>query len=104
MRSFAQTTFSILPKNARLYRIGGDEFAVLYFGADKKDVDYFLKKVENNLDKDLLPFGISYGWAAFDKEAEFNNAYRSADEILYKNKAAFWKNYSSQTMKEIKAD
>ena len=101
LRSFAQTIFSILPKNARLYRIGGDEFAVLYFDADKKDVDYFLKKVENNLDKDILPFGISYGWAAFDKEAEFNNAYRSADEILYKNKAAFWKNYNSQTMKEI---
>lgn len=104
LRSFAQTTFSILPKRARLYRIGGDEFVVLYFGADKKDVDYLLKRIENNLDKDALPFGISYGWSAFDKESEFNNAYRIADEMLYKNKAAFWDNYNSQTVKENKAD
>ena len=93
LRSFGQTTLSVLPSNAKLYRTGGDEFAVMYSHASESDVNDFLRTLEGAVDTKALPYGFSYGYSSFEKAVEFNSAYKEADTMLYKSKDAFWGKY-----------
>ncbi len=102
LSKFGHCVLSLLPKRARLYRIGGDEFAIVYSKANKEDVDVLLKTIEDKINLDDIPFGVSYGYSSFEKECDFKNAYKSADEMLYKCKNNYWANHNSDMLKEQK--
>lgn len=91
---FGEMTRSVLPERAKFYRIGGDEFAILYPKAREDDVKKLMEKVKSEVDGDEVPFSFSYGYTEFNKSDEFNAAYKSADQMMYKNKEAFWKEYN----------
>ena len=93
LRSFGQTTLSVLPSDALLYRTGGDEFAVLYSHASESDVIDLLKTIEGVTDTQALPYGFSYGYSSYEKAEDFNSAYKDADTMLYKSKDKFWGKY-----------
>ncbi len=100
LRELGRSVLSSLPGKARLYRIGGDEFAIIYPKAQKEDVDALLKKINDKINLDHLPFGVSYGYSSFDKECDFINAYKKADEMLYNHKNNYWANHSSDLLKK----
>lgn len=100
LSKFGHCVLSSLPKGARLYRIGGDEFVIIYSKAKKEEVDALLKKIDEKINLEDIPFGVSYGYSSFDKECDFNNAYKSADEMLYKYKNNYWINHNTNVLKE----
>ena len=102
LREFGHCVLSSLPVRARLYRIGGDEFAIVYSKARKEDVDALVKTIEAKINLDDIPFGVSCGYSAFDKEEEFNDAYKCADEMLYKSKNKYWASHNPNMLKERK--
>ena len=93
LSSFGGAVCSVLPEKANFYRIGGDEFVVLYSKAQESEVESFIGKIKNAVNPDDLPYGFSYGYADFDKAQDFNAAYKRADKKMYKYKEDFWKNY-----------
>ncbi len=90
-----------LPKKAHLYRIGGDEFAVVYAKAKKADLDVLLATIEDSIDFDILPFGVSYGYSSFEQECDFNDAYKAADEMLYQCKKDYWASHTPDILKKL---
>ncbi len=102
LKSFGHCVLSSLPKRSRLYRIGGDEFAIIYSKAKKEEVLALLTTIDKKINLDDIPFGVSYGYSSFDKECDFNNAYKKADEMLYKYKNNYWANHSSDILKNQK--
>ena len=90
LQSFSKSAMNILPKKANLYRIGGDEMGILYYGASEDDVLSFLSALKSSVSVSDLPFGYSYGYAPYDVGVEFNGAYKIADEMMYNSKNAFW--------------
>lgn len=100
LSKFGHCVLSSLPKGARLYRIGGDEFAIVYSKAKKEDIDALVKEIGEKLDLEDIPFGVSCGYSSFDKGCDFNNAYKRADEMLYKCKNSYWANHTPDILKE----
>ena len=95
LTTFSKAAINHLPTSARLYRIGGDEFAIVYKNADKIQVSSLLTRLREETTK--LPFGFSTGYAFFNGGAEFDEAYANADAMLYENKRAFWADYKEKT-------
>ncbi len=102
LSKFGHCALSSLPRRARLYRIGGDEFAIIYSKARKEDVDTLIKTIESKINLDDIPFGVSCGYSCFDKKCDFNDAYKRADEMLYKCKNEYWATHDSNMLKERK--
>ncbi len=92
LRSFASSIRSVLPMKATLYRIGGDEMGILYFGASEQDVIDLLEKIKEAVNLEELPYGYSYGYASYTSGNSFNSAYKIADKMMYNSKNAFWEN------------
>ena len=93
LKSFGKSVLSVLPPKANFYRIGGDEFVILFSCVEESNVNQLLKKIESKINTSALPYGISYGFAGFNKAEDFNTAYKNADKILYENKQRFWEKY-----------
>lgn len=96
--TFADAAGDCVPKNARVYRFGGDEFAILYQTNQQGNVTNLLARIEQECSE--LLYGFSAGYARFAGEQEFNAAYSSADEMLYSNKKEFWRIYLEQNEME----
>ncbi len=96
LQSFSHSIKSVLPLKATIYRIGGDELAILYFGATEQDVVSLLEKIENSVDPKKLPYGYSYGYDSYTFRNEFNSAYKIADKMMYDNKNTFWAKYKKE--------
>ena len=90
LESFGKSVLSVLPNKAVFYRIGGDEFAIIYRQAKEEDINLLIEKIEGRLDTKVVPYGVSFGFSSFEKAEDFNAAYKRADKMLYKNKAEFW--------------
>lgn len=73
-------------KEHDVFRIGGDEFAVISIGLTEQQlVDKLLEirdKEENDLD-----FTLSKGYAFITSQKDFQRAFKCADEMLYADKA-----------------
>ncbi len=96
LESFGQTVLALLPKNAKFYRIGGDEFGILYYKANKGEICSLIDKIKDSIDRNALPYGVSVGYSFFDMKEDFNAAYKSADEMMYKSKDNFWDGYRAK--------
>ncbi len=71
-------------KNFRVYRIGGDEFAVLGIRQDIEEVEAYIKEVKEAMAK--TEFGISMGYALTDDYNSFDEAFSVADKLMYEDK------------------
>ena len=68
-----------------IYRIGGDEFAVLGYGATEDElVDKLIEVGE--CEKNELDFTVSKGYCISDGKKNFEHIFRMADEMLYADK------------------
>lgn len=85
-------------KNAfRVYRIGGDEFVILYF--DKKD-EIVKKEMEEAMHQcmaihidDAIPVGASFGFAKLMEKEDFSEMIHRADISMYQEKEKFYQDH-----------
>ncbi len=91
LRKFSQAVFSCMPQTALFYRLGGDEFAILVRTDKEEEVLRLIERIKE--DCQSLPYGTSSGYAYFKDPADFEKSCKEADDMLYRNKRAFWEQY-----------
>ena len=75
-------------KHSPVFRIGGDEFAVVVQGEDLEDADYLMDKI-SRINKKNLKAGdvvIAGGLARYSDERSVTEVFERADKIMYINK------------------
>ena len=95
LASFGRATNLCLPSEARFYRIGGDEFAILYKNADEIQVSHLLTRIREKSEK--LQYDFSFGYAFIKTNHEdIKSIYAKADAMLDSNKEHYWNVYHSK--------
>ena len=84
---------SCLPKGAKIYRIGGDEFAILFRGSmEREEIFLLLNDMKNHYDvktPDGVPQTMTIGLAtAFEDASRTPELIRKADSALFRAKVA----------------
>ena len=79
-----------------VFRIGGDEFAIILKGRDLENIDFLIEKFNSDLkalaeNKELSPWeavSAAIGYAIYDssKDAGAVNVFKRADNNMYENK------------------
>lgn len=67
------------------YRIGGDEFFLLYFGKTEPSILKDVQEIQNNLQN--TPYVCSFGHAIPSANEPLEDVLRRADQMMYENKA-----------------
>lgn len=81
-----------LPKDARIYRIGGDEFAVLCFGKEAKQISRIFQDVKRTCaavnEEVEYPVDFAIGAVEYNPEADASlfEAFARADKEMYRDK------------------
>lgn len=79
-----------------VYRIGGDEFVALFEGVKISVVEEQIALVNVECEKAsknlVTPLTISIGYAVYTQGDDIEDVVRSADETMYANKDAYYKN------------
>jgi diguanylate cyclase (GGDEF)-like protein len=80
-----------IPENAQVFRIGGDELAILIPRADTDVAERFLTDVNAALnavnDPEIGTPSLSWGYAVMrDMDEDYNAVFRAADVIMYGEK------------------
>lgn len=90
LKAFADLLRSLFPHDKyHIFRIGGDEFAVLSIDASKSEVDEKIKILLNYEEtKHLVGCTVAAGccWVDLAEHNAIDNAFIKADEEMYKNK------------------
>jgi diguanylate cyclase (GGDEF)-like protein len=82
-------------KRSPVFRIGGDEFAVILQNRDLDEKDALLKIFDEeclsksvDTDKESIPVSIAKGFARYDSEKDTNfiDVFNKADDAMYENK------------------
>ena len=82
-------------KRSPVFRIGGDEFAVILQNRDLEEKDALLKIFDEeclsksvDTDKESIPVSIAKGFARYDSEKDTNfiDVFNKADDAMYENK------------------
>ena len=79
------TTF----KRSPVFRVGGDEFAVLSQGDDYKRIDELVEQM-NKHNEDAIENGgvvIALGMSRYDEDSKVASVYERADQSMYENKS-----------------
>ncbi len=70
-----------------VYRIGGDEFAVILQNITENDLIELLMIVREQENKDI-GFKLSKGYSFWNNNSDFSDVFKNADEMLYADKAS----------------
>ena len=71
--------------NASAYRIGGDEFIILYSRADEETVKDDVSKIRKEIEK--TEYRCAFGYAMREKDSSLDEVAAIADRLMYINKA-----------------
>ncbi len=70
------------------YRIGGDEFAILFFHDDEAEIASIEKKIKEKVA--TAGYSISAGHAVCGKDRDLNEMIGEADRLMYEDKANYY--------------
>ena len=95
----AAHALSIGFESARVFRIGGDEFAVVLPGATQDEVDAGLARTSaeieafNSVEEHPATLSVSWGTSCFvpGTDTSFNDVFSRADKTMYDNKRAYYR-------------
>ena len=85
--------------HSRVFRIGGDEFAVICQGQDYKNINELVEKM-NLQNKADIEVQIAFGMARYREGQTVENVIQVADNLMYRHKAAL-KNRHSDYADEV---
>ena len=85
IKTLAECTFAVLPAKCTFYRMGGDEFEILYPNASREDTDKLCAALREKLQERGCSAAI--GYAVYDREMDFDEVQKAADRMMYDNKA-----------------
>ena len=71
-------------RKKRIYRIGGDEFAIFYLGTKTEDIERDIEEMRGELAK--TPYVCAFGYEMVDNK-DIDKAMRQADQKMYSNKS-----------------
>lgn len=75
-----------LPKRCRLYRYGGDEFAIISMGVSRELLLLMFERINKTLGE--MNYRVSFGIADHYPERDIASSVNEADSLMYRNKRA----------------
>ena len=91
IRSSAELLRFTLPKEAMIFRTGGDEFAVFLPGIGADEADRLVRQLRENEGKFSIegtPFSVSFGCSTMAGEKDLKRYIGMADHRMYEEKQA----------------
>ena len=79
----------IILKDMCLYRVGGDEFLVVCYNANKLEIEEFVKKIKERMNE--TKYSCAIGVAYKEKNLSLNDLTKIADEAMYEDKKHYKK-------------
>ena len=100
------TVANLLKNIGEVYRIGGDEFAILYYKSHESDMKYigeFINKECLQTKNNTIPLSIAYGYAHSDENIiDTQTMFRIAEGRMYNNKLMESRSMRSQIISSLK--
>ena len=81
----SETAMMILPSKCRFYRMGGDEFEILFPSASRSEVERMLGKINDAVTR--KGYSIAIGYGEYRKGMDFDELFREVDAMMYEDKA-----------------
>ena len=79
---------SLMNYKTSAYRIGGDEFAILFYYDDEKEIANVEKKIREMVASD--GYSISVGYAICGKDHDLEKTIEESDRLMYEDKANYY--------------
>lgn len=102
LRRLADIIFCPEKEQIRCYRIGGDEFILIYAECTKKELEGIRKEIEGKLEAntrgDGIPCSVAIGSVWSPTKGDMENLVAEADRRMYENKLEMKKNRRSPFM------
>lgn len=75
-------------KHSPVFRVGGDEFAVIMQGVDCKNIEEHIRKIEEMNEKNRASgeVTVACGYAVYDGDRDVSSVFKRADTLMYENK------------------
>ena len=89
LKSLADCIWTASRRNHRVYRIGGDEFAILCLDTTEEKVKEFIQQIRDALAQ--TPYTCSIGYAMKNDDNSLDTLYQRADANLYEEKGNYYK-------------
>lgn len=80
---------AVLDRNAQAYRIGGDEFIMLFFSADEDAVRRSTDRIVESITKH--GYSVSAGYSMRERNEDLEETIRRSDSWMYENKAEYYR-------------
>ena len=80
---------AITNHNTLAYRIGGDEFAILFFHENEKEIAQVLAEVREGVTRN--GYSISAGYVMRDRLKDLSEAIRESDSRMYEDKSNYYR-------------
>ena len=88
LKSLAECFLRAAANKHRIYRMGGDEYAILCIGAKPEDVTALTARITEEVEK--VPYTCSVGYALKTADETVSSMYHTADEMMYENKRRYY--------------
>lgn len=93
LRQVAERIRNAVGRDNLVGRLGGEEFGVLLKGLDRNQAAAVAERIRGSVQRyefgiegKRFPLSVSIGGAVFERQVDYNDLFRSADERLYKVK------------------
>ena len=80
----AEAMHENVPPRCRCYRMGGDEFEILYPGAALADVEKLAEALKFSVE--AKSYSVAIGYQEYRKDMDFDAVFREADAMMYEDK------------------
>lgn len=88
LKKIGQRLIDLTNRETSAYRIGGDEFAILFFHGDEEKIAEMEKKIKESVASD--GYSVSVGYALCSKDRSLNETVGEADRLMYEDKAKYY--------------
>lgn len=80
--------YEVNDRHTLSYRVGGDEFVIMFMGQSPKHVEYILHQITENVSK--AGYSISVGYATKTPDQSLEDTLRESDQKMYIEKARYY--------------
>ena len=88
LKTLANCFLKAAMEKQRLYRIGGDEYVIICFNSDEAEVIDLIKRIRKEVAD--TRYACSIGYAMVRDGISVEQAYKTADQMLYKEKKEYY--------------